>query len=126
MLLELYDGADGLVEEVDGISFGEGQNELFRFVPRVFGESELVMMDGEDGFGIEVPYGAFQTFGRGVYQRPVAVILPVLQKCQIDLSELFVHTFETTVIASIAADIDLATVGLDHERSPKRLIASTK
>ena len=124
MLLELYDGADGLVEEVDGISFGEGLNELFGFGPGVFGESELVVMDGEDGFGIEIDDGKFQTFRRGVNQRPVVVVLSVFEQCQINLSKLFADSLETTVIASVAADIDLATTIFNHELSPERLIAT--
>ena len=48
--------------------FGDGAGYAVWFIPRVLGESELVMVDGEDRFGIEVQNGLLQAFGRGVYQ----------------------------------------------------------
>ena len=111
---------------MDGISFSEGLNELLGFGPGVLGESELVVMDGEDRFGLQIQYGVLQIFGGGVNQRPVVVVLPVFQKRQIDLSELLSDTFETSVIASVAADINLAVPIFDHERCPERLIACSQ
>ena len=109
---------------MDGMVSGDGASDAVGFGPGVFGEGELVMMDGEDGFGLQIQDGVLQTFGSGVNQRPVVVILPVFEQRQIDLSKLFADALETTVIASIAADIDLATAIFNHERSPKRLIAT--
>ena len=50
-----------------------------RFVPWMDGQSELVMVDGEDLFGLEVHDNLFEVFRHGVDIFPIGVVLTVFQ-----------------------------------------------
>ena len=58
---------------------GNRTSDAIRFGPEVFGEGELVVMDGEDGFGLQVEDGLFQAFRRSMDKLPVVVVLPVFE-----------------------------------------------
>ena len=48
------------------MSLGDGASDAVGFGPRVFGKRELIMVNGENGFGFKVEDCLLQTFRRGV------------------------------------------------------------
>ena len=50
-----------------------------RLVPRMNGQSEFVMVDGEDLLGLEIKDDFLKVFRRGVDIFPIGIVLPILQ-----------------------------------------------
>ena len=92
------------------------------FRPGMDGESELVMVDGEDLLGLEVEDDFLEVLGGGVDIFPIGIVLSVFQERQVHGAETIVYLGKAFVVASVAADIDLTTFSFDHERRPERLI----
>ena len=126
IVLKINDCSDRLVKQKDVVLSGNGVRHAVGFGPGVFGEGELVVVDGEDRFGIEVQDGLFQALGRGVDVSPVGVILTVFENRHINLAELLADTPKPTVIASVTTDVNFATAFFHEKRGPESLVATTK
>lgn len=84
-----------------------------RLRPRMDGQSELVMVNGEYLFGLEVENDFLKVCGRSVDIFPTGIVLPVFQECQINGTEALVYLSKALVIASIATYIHLAAGSFD-------------
>ena len=93
------------------------------FVPRVHSKGILVVVDGEDLFGMEVKEDLFKVLGRSVNIFPVRVILSIFKESEFNRAETFVYVLEAFVVTAVASNIDFATAGFNHEGSPKRLVS---
>ena len=113
----------GSIQQADAVLGCYLMRHAIRLIPWMDRQSKLVMVNRKDLLGLEVEYDFLKVFRRGMDITPVFVILPVLEKSEVDSAKTLMYLAKALVIASIAAYIDFATDGFHHERCPECLIA---
>ena len=77
-------------------------------VPRMGGETELGMMDGDETSSSKVGNGSPQLLWHGVDLAPVGIVLAVLHDGEVDVGKPLPEALEATAVAAIAREEDLS------------------